>query len=264
MQNLELRSYNMERFLRGHHKKIKLLSKSNPKLDSSVPYGYLTAGLTLMPAQTATRKNLCPMAQGCLKSCLVYSGQGEEHLKRKDGRQWALDSRALKSIYYENDLEGFLKQLDKELLAHKRKSERLGLKPVARLNVSTDILWDRHGVFDRHEDIMFYTYTKIPTNIPTHKNSHVTFSRDETNEHLLPSMIENGVNVSVVFEKHLPKEYLGYEVIDGVSHDLRFLDKKGVVVGLVAKGSKAKSDGLRSGFIVRQSNSNVLIDRLAA
>ena len=54
------------------------------------------------------------------------------------------------------------------------------------------------------------------------------------------------MNVAVVFHK-LPETYLGRPVINGDETDLRFLDPKGVVVGLKAKG-KAKKD--TSGFVV--------------
>ena len=57
-----------------------------------------------------------------------------------------------------------------------------------------------------------------------------------------------GMNYAVVFKnKILPAAYEGYEVINGDESDLRFLDKKGVVVGLIAKGQAKKST---SGFAV--------------
>jgi hypothetical protein len=56
--------------------------------------------------------------------------------------------------------------------------------------------------------------------------------------------------VAVVFEKELPKVSLFREVIDGDIHDLRFLDKQGVIVGLKAKG-KAFNDS--TGFVVRRA-----------
>ena len=57
-----------------------------------------------------------------------------------------------------------------------------------------------------------------------------------------------GMNYAVVFKnKLLPVGYEGYPVINGDSTDLRFLDPKGVVVGLYAKGRAKKSD---SGFAV--------------
>ena len=54
------------------------------------------------------------------------------------------------------------------------------------------------------------------------------------------------MNYAVVFKsKTLPMYYAGYAVINGDESDLRFLDEKGVVVGLKAKGRAKKSD---SGF----------------
>ena len=44
----------------------------------------------------------------------------------------------------------------------------------------------------------------------------------------------------------MPADYMGLPVFNGDESDLRFLDPKGVVVGLYAKG-KAKKD--TSGFV---------------
>ena len=64
--------------------------------------------------------------------------------------------------------------------------------------------------------------------------------------------LAHGVNVAVVFPaKNVPNTFMGYRVVDGDKHDLRFLDKQAdgsaVIVGLKAKG-KAKKDTL--GFVV--------------
>ena len=55
------------------------------------------------------------------------------------------------------------------------------------------------------------------------------------------------MNVTVVFDK-LPETYMGLPVFDADDTDLRFLDPKGVVLGLKAKG-RAKKD--TSGFVRR-------------
>ena len=55
-----------------------------------------------------------------------------------------------------------------------------------------------------------------------------------------------GVNVAVVFRKELPSTWNNVEVIDGDKTDLRFLDGRGKIVGLTAKGD-AKKD--QSGFV---------------
>ena len=79
-------------------------------------------------------------------------------------------------------------------------------------------------------------------------NYSLTFSRSETNETQCLEVLKRGGNVAVVFRsKALPTHWNGFKVINGDENDLRFLDPKGVVVGLTAKG-KAKTD--TSGFVV--------------
>jgi hypothetical protein len=51
----------------------------------------------------------------------------------------------------------------------------------------------------------------------------------------------------MVFRKSLPARYLGAEVVNGDETDLRFLDGKGKIVGLVEKGKAKKDD---SGFVI--------------
>jgi hypothetical protein len=142
-------------------------------------------------------------------------------------------------------------------------------------------------------DIQFYDYTAIPNRRVAHiPNYHLTFSRKETHtEQDVHDVIENGMNVAVVFgknealvrvfktieqrlaerEKYLeakrqrigkpkkeykprkidlswvPKTYAGFPTFHGDNSDLRFLDPKGVVVALIAKGD-ARYD--TTGFVV--------------
>jgi len=78
------------------------------------------------------------------------------------------------------------------------------------------------------------------------ENYHLTFSRSETNDKVSQMVLEMGGNVAVVFRNQLPKTWKGYEVVNGDDNDLRFLDKQGVVVGLIEKGM-AKKDS--TGFV---------------
>jgi hypothetical protein len=55
------------------------------------------------------------------------------------------------------------------------------------------------------------------------------------------------MNAAAVFRNKLPASFKGVPVVDGDKHDLRFLDEKGVIVGLKAKG-KAVTD--QSGFVI--------------
>lgn len=86
-----------------------------------------------------------------------------------------------------------------------------------------------------------YLNNKLP------KNYHLTFSRSESNHDDCLEVLCKGGNVAVVFKKKLPKTYLGYEVINGDINDVRFNDKKNVIVGLKAKG-KARTDN--TGFAI--------------
>jgi hypothetical protein len=80
-------------------------------------------------------------------------------------------------------------------------------------------------------------------------NYHLTYSRSEVSNVIeLVALLQSQVNVAIVFADALPFSWQGFQVIDGDSDDLRFLDKRGVVVGLKAKG-KGKVD--HTGFVLQ-------------
>ena len=102
-------------------------------------------------------------------------------------------------------------------------------------------------------DVQFYDYTKhfnrmrkyVRGEMP--KNYHLTYSRSECNQKLVEIISELGGNIATVFRNELPKTWLGKEVINGDETDLRFLDGKNKIVGLIEKG-RAKKD--ETGFVV--------------
>jgi hypothetical protein len=122
-----------------------------------------------------------------------------------------------------------------------------------RLNGTSDILWERESkppVMDLFPKVRFYDYTKAPLELRKDRppRYHLTFSRGAyTSDTEIARILATGVNVAVVFAPSVPKAWKGFRVIDGDKSDLRFLDPKGVIVGLEAKG-KARKD--RSGFVV--------------
>jgi hypothetical protein len=69
----------------------------------------------------------------------------------------------------------------------------------------------------------------------------LTFSRSEnTSDATVRDLLKRGVNVAVVYWKHLPEtDFGGFEVINGDENDLRFADPLGKVVGLKYKPSVA-------------------------
>jgi hypothetical protein len=201
---------------------------------------------------------------GCKAACLNTAGRG-----RFDKIQAA---RIRKTKWFFENRETFMEQLVKDVEAAIRKADREKMIPVFRLNGTSDIRWENievafYGMEDKYfpnimtafPEYQFYDYTKISNrrNIPD--NYHLTFSMSESNLNTTIAMAREGYNIAVVFEKELPKTFKfsnpdtgndsgRMRVIDGTETDLRFLDPKNVVVGLVAKG-KAKKD--TSNFVVR-------------
>jgi hypothetical protein len=107
------------------------------------------------------------------------------------------------------------------------------------------------NIFSAFPEVQFYDYTKVlGRKVNEISNYHLTFSAADGNDIDVTKAVAQGYNVAVVFgiKKTLPmpEDYVGMPVFNGDDSDLRFLDPKGVVVGLYAKG-KAKKD--TSGFV---------------
>jgi hypothetical protein len=139
-----------------------------------------------------------------------------------------------------------------------RRSKKNKMVPCFRLNLTSDIAWesvklDGLSLMETFPDVQFYDYTKsvkrmirfLMGEMP--KNYHLTFSRSESNQAHCDIVTAMGGNVAVVFRNQLPKTFKKKKVVSGDDHDLRFIDKKGVVIGLVAKGVARKED---SGFVI--------------
>ena len=121
------------------------------------------------------------------------------------------------------------------------------------MNLTSDLPWE-NLVVKYFPFAQFYDYTKhlkrfvrfLEGKLPA--NYHLTYSRsEETTDAMVIALCKSGGNVAVVFRDHLPKTWLGIEVIDGDDSDLRFQDRKGVIVGLLEKGLAKKDE---TGFVV--------------
>jgi hypothetical protein len=140
-------------------------------------------------------------------------------------------ARVARTQLFFNDRQGFLARLTREIAAHVRRAERLGLRPAVRFQ--------------------FYDYTAsveraTARNLPA--NYSLTFSRKEGRDADALRVLRANGTAAVVFRGHdLPAAWGGFPVVDGRIHDLRFLDPRGVVVGLSALG-RARYDA--SGFVV--------------
>jgi hypothetical protein len=224
---------------------MKLLTLGNTKTVKGEAMGYQTYIMHLAPS-TLSGYNTCPMAStGCAAACLNTAGRGRFTTTQ--------EARIRKTKWFFEDRETFMAQLVKDIIAAIRKAVREGFVPVFRLNGTSDIRWETvpvggfRNIMEMFPTVMFYDYTKLQNRRDLPSNYHLTFSRSEENYAAVDMMMSQGYNTAIVFD-NLPEIYNGYKVIDGTETDLRFLDEKGVVVGLLAKG-KAKND--MSGFTVQ-------------
>jgi hypothetical protein len=228
-----------------------ILTFNNAKTVKGEKYKYKTAILYLSPANTISHTlTVCPLAElaGCKFACLNTAGRGQMNSVQA-GRQ-------RKTLLFFLDPELFMTLLKRNLVNAKKRALKEGYRLAVRLNGTSDIQWENTGLIDAivTHGAVPYDYTKIPKRLDKIKMSsyHLTLSYSRANKRY-QDMVEKAmvthpeVNVAVVFRKELPKTFLGREVICGDNTDLRFLDPKGVVIGLTAKG-KAKKD--TSGFVV--------------
>ena len=221
---------------------MRLISRgeSNPKTAKSADYGYLTGGLHLAPHISSGYQACGSETVGCSSNCLYVQGRGRMNTVQQ--------ARIRKTRLYFERRDEFLTDLVKDIASIERRAVKNNLKPCVRLNVLSDIRWERHGIMEQFPSVTFYDYTKHKNRKRLPENYSLTFSRSEVTTNAdVEQAINNGMNVAVVFKDRLPLYWNNIPVIDGTTHDLRFLDPSPCIVGLVAKGT-AKKD--KSGFVV--------------
>lgn len=244
----------------GTMQKVGKLLSTNMKLSKDKLAGYDVTGIQLAPANIAGYE-VCPSrSKGCSKACIYSSGRG-----RFTNTQIARIKRKLLFFQYKNT---FKSQLIKEITAFVKKCIKNNVKPAIRLNVFSDLPYERifPELFTMFPMVSYYDYTKVKSRLDKSKlpsNYHLTFSRSEdTSDNEVLEIIKAGFNVAIPFntKKHqLPKSFLGIPVIDGDMSDIRFLDNKASIVGLSVKGDNdvRKSIDLCNGFIVDVNSTQV-------
>ncbi len=208
----------------------------------------MTFGLHLAP-HTLSGYNVCPHAsKGCAAACLNTAGRGRMNMVQ--------DARIRKTKMFKEGKANFLHFLQKDIDMAKRKAKKEYLTPCFRLNLTSDISWERYGIIQNNPDVQFYDYTKNQVRAVKAaskeyrfpENYHLTFSKSEDdNTQLIKALVGYGLNVAVVFNKKV-NVWEGMKTIDGDKHDLRFLDGKHRIVALNAKGDAVHDN---TGFTVK-------------
>ena len=235
---------------------MKLLTTGNTKTLKGEKLGYKTHGIHFSPANKSGYEVCQWRSKGCTFACLDTAGRGQ--------MQFTQDSRTRKTKFFFEDREVFMAQLIREIGNAVKLAEKHDMTPCFRLNLTSDIEWekveDENGktIFDHYPQVQLYDYTKsfgrmarfLNGDFPS--NYHLTFSRSENNQKLVEMVLAMGGNVAVVFRDQLPATWESVEVVNGDANDLRFLDKSGVIVGLIEKGLAKKDE---TGFVQEGVNS---------
>lgn len=207
--------------------------------------GYLTGVLYLAPTTEASEVNLCPMSSAeCKRACLYGSGMAAVFpaIKR---------ARIAKTLEYLHNPAVFEAKLISDIDRLAKEANKRGMKPAVRINGTSDLPKLARKIAAMFPDVQFYDYTKLPKAWSrVSGNYHLTFSHSGTNLDECFKALKHGVNVAVVFAgSELPATWHGFPVVNGDESDLRFLDAKGVIVGLKAKGEAKRMDATAGGFI---------------
>lgn len=229
---------------------MKLLSRdSNTKLIKTAKgenEPVILAGLSLMPTI-----ELCPSAMNaqCFNDCLKSSGLAQVYTSVNKARQ-------AKTDFYNNDRDGFLTQLRRELTNLDKYAQKHNKRAIVRLNVLSDIAWENHNIPQDFPNIYFYDYTKRAARLgKTPSNYDLMFSYSAAPKYAkqVEIALKTDAPMTVVFKNGLPSEWMGREVVDGDISDLDNVKHSGKIIGLRVKGNDAKKSN--SPFII---DSNVI------
>jgi hypothetical protein len=239
--------------------KTTILTQGNAKIVKGEELGYVTKGIHFAPASLSGNEVCQWRSKGCTASCLNTAGRGQMNSIQA--------SRIAKTkLFFDKQLD-FMYKLCKEIASSIKSAQKKKMQAVFRLNLTSDIAWEdvymkdpNYNIFEYFCAEQFYDYTKSFKRMANFLNKkkdfpsnyHLTFSRSEHNDKLCEMVLGMGGNVAVVFRNQLPQTWKGYEVINGDENDLRFLDKQGVVVGLIEKGMAKKDE---TGFVQEGVNS---------
>ena len=221
---------------------MQLLSTANPKIQKGTARGYLSFILHLAPADLSGHE-VCPKrTKGCTDACLNTAGRGGM-FRRGETTNVIQRARIRKTKMFFEARDAFMLALEQDINKGIRQAKRLGLKPVFRLNGTSDLSWEKYGIIEKFPQVQFYDYTKVLGRKIAHlPNYHLTFSAADGNDADVARALSAGMNVTVVYDR-IPEG-----VYSADEDDLRFLDPAVGIIGLKAKG-RAKKD--TTGFVKR-------------
>jgi hypothetical protein len=244
----------------------------NGKTKKSSGEGVHTKGLSLAPHSASGLKDfdVCPRAsKECRANCLGTEAGGNRQFPDS-----ALASKVLKTHFLALHPHHAARLLDHEIGQHVKDAEKNGMKAGVRLNVTSDIPYEKFAkhLFERHPTAQFYDYTKIHKRVMDQSkeghpsNYHLTLSHTgtghaESNDNHAINALNHGHVVAMVYQRgkgvpeptHVKDVKTGtkYPIANGDDDDNTFdrhetlgvSNRQGVVSGLRLKGVKNEDAG---------------------
>lgn len=220
------------------------------KHEKAYNYNELVYCLYLAPANMSGYE-VCPMrTKECTSACLNESG----HNIMRPNNDMINKARVKKTKLFFEEREFFMDWMISEIESTISKAKKLGYYFSIRLNNTSDInptsfyktdcnTGKKINILELYPKVKFYDYTKVPNRVKLlekYKNYDLTFSFDGKNFLECDNMLNNNIRVAVVFKNDFPKMFLGRKVINGDLYDMRYRDKKNVIVGLKYKIVRTK------------------------
>jgi hypothetical protein len=211
------------------------------KMTYSYNHNVATYCLYLAPADMSGY-NTCSNCLHCKHFCLNGSGRNKGDIIAH-GFEYSQINRArikkTKAFFEQKEtfMQLLILEIEKAMIDAKNKNMGFAI----RLNGTSDIspeefTYKGQNILEIFSDVQFYDYTKDFRRIALtqkYSNYDVTLSYNGYNQYVCEEYLKRGGKVAVVFfDEKMPKKFLGYNVVDGNTYDMRFLDPNSSVIGL--------------------------------
>lgn len=195
-----------------------------------------TTGLTSTVAPTGDGwryfGNVCPWSDGCEETCI--STTGHYGMGQSIARSWV-------RVLWHTNKPLFLRLLTRELVTLERKASKVPGAVAVRLNVTSDVRFERHIDMSAYPTIQFYDYTKASPSARSGRASNYDLTFSVTQRWSVADMraaSAAGERMAVIVPDHAAADaptLAGLVAVNGDHSDERFNDAPGVVVLLRVK-----------------------------
>ena len=226
--------------------RLSKIDQSNTKISKSEKSRVGNESIRILSLSMMPDNIICPARNlaECADDCLRSSGRGI--------MQNVINGRKARTDFWHNDRDAFLTMLKNELHNFIKLCNRQNVVPVTRLNVLSDIPWEKHLDFaDEFRALFSYDYTKRANRLgktPSNYRLMFSYSKAVGFQNQVKIALQHDVPITAVFRNGLPQTFLNMPVYDGDVSDIENLYQTNKVIGLRVKGHEAKKSN--SPFII--------------